>query len=539
MDQLKAVRGVTDVLGLCLSDFYIAKGVHQALMSAIFGDTVNVLWMADNSIPVSDSFKSAAVDCVESALDICKRDSMTIEPLVLTARRAIQLYATCLGGTTSSSGGEIFVQPLLARPLLDTLVLAVMLHRTYRFVNDSDCKDGKNPFLKINTTDASDDAVAGSYLERNVKDKAMRDNLGLAHLTEDANFSVICKWIALARLSQLTVMAATKDVLGGQFDEISTVTKDADLPLVALVRQMYDSVLLSIGGRDSKVRKDNIIETIIKIILDWLTFLRSSIHLLLRCHFDAKISETVSKNPHVHIFNYRNSDSDSNFLLPLQQDLPSKVEDLTAHIIMDHLAAFDILELLEAPGTNSAHQGTNLSAELLRMNDKWLQALVFTTAPTELLQKSLRVYGTCDLAPELGQHVFGGSLCDSLYHAGFPGAEKVYHSFVSTGFVGYLPPDWAQHVFAEITTDISVAMQNATAVAVRMRIMHHGAPKTLFFGLAPRYRRQIYEFPKSYTMFHQQIRSMCDHEYPAVCLTCGQILNAGMYSFVEFNHHTN
>jgi hypothetical protein len=45
--------------------------------------------------------------------------------------------------------------------------------------------------------------------------------------------------------------------------------------------------------------------------------------------------------------------------------------------------------------------------------------------------------------------------------------------------------------------------------------------------LVPFVRHRIMPFPDSYTKFHHVVRAMCDFEYPAVCVSCGLVVDAG------------
>jgi hypothetical protein len=45
--------------------------------------------------------------------------------------------------------------------------------------------------------------------------------------------------------------------------------------------------------------------------------------------------------------------------------------------------------------------------------------------------------------------------------------------------------------------------------------------------LVPFIRHRIMPFPDSYTKFHHFVRAICDFEYPAVCVSCGLVIDAG------------
>ena len=562
MDQLKTIRGVVDVLGLSLNDYHVGKGIHQALISAIVGEPINVLWMADNSIPVSDKYRSAALDCVESATDLAKKDSLSSEPLVLTTRRAIQLHATCLSGLKGGEGThaavDVFIQPLLARPLLDTLLLAVMLYRT----SVPSVPDAKTTTIQQScSADDLASALTARYYERNptepevkmadISDEAVKEDSNTDTTDRESTLTVTCKWILVARLSQLVAMSATKAALrhsrtgdGGKAPS-GDQSIGGELPLADLVRKMYvDTDMFISGGSCGPATR----EEVNSIILEWLQFVRAAAHLLLRSHFDSRTEYASNESSYVHVFNFHRSNSASSsfdFLQPLQHTMPDDPLVLQADTVVNHLASVDLLELLQTEDApvDGKTDGVEkkeffLGDSLLRMNIKWLRALTGSTdAPSTAPGVSRDICGTSELIAELTQHIFEDTLCDSLMPYRATSSSNIRSTFVTTGFLGYTRPDWDRNRFVPCTSwSNDMVKRNAAAMSCRLGLYSQPSSAmkkdSAVHELLPLHRRKIYEFPESYTMFHQQIRSMCEYEYPAVCLCCGLVLDAGMSCYL-------
>lgn len=546
MDQLKAVRGLVDVAGQCLNDFHVAKGAHQSLMSAIAGDTINILWMADNSIPVSDKYKRAAIDCVETASVLATQDFLSTEPLVLTTRRAIQLHATCLqNGSSSAGNGEVLVQPLLARSLLDCLVLVCALHRASQPAVSVDNAD--------QTVSSSNGDIAAALTAKyfdNSSNSKPRDikmepseQINIRHsgtdsiLEQETVLIIVCKWIILARLTQLVALEATENVLDAESS--APVDANVDLnenavPLDDIVRKIYSECCRFIGNTTGPVISARVVR---RILLDWLHFVRSAMHILLRCHFDVS-KDTIVDQPHAHVFNHRSSQWGSNsastlFLHPLQEPLPDDGEMLTSEMVMDHLVAVDLVALLQSASESFANANTTgepiLRDALVATSKKWLHALTHTTHVPGPGSDNALGFGSCDVATTLGAHIFDDTLCEALVGSRHYGPDNVRSVFVETGFLGYLTADWATEQFNDcngIAVSTAAKSNNAKCLARRLGIFG-SSENASYLRLVPLKRRKIYQFPVSYTMFHQKILSRCQFEYPAVCLTCGEILNAG------------
>lgn len=509
-------KNIVDSIGLAMHSLDITEGIHRCLMAAIGGDQVNVFWIADNSVPVSNKVKDEAQSCLQSidSLD-CLYNSDSLKIMV---RRVLQIYGTVISDDLAKEDPRSnFVKPLLARPLLETVVLVLSMYRTrLEKVSNSDLRlDNIHSVLRVNSNPTHEiaAALADAYLDGELKGESLHaqdyDNSSASN-----HFFHVIRWIVMGRLVQIVLLSSCKRIsmnLSSSSNTHESKRPDySELPMHGLLVELENIILEVVFGvaidSSLKIPNDCYLDDndLNRILTDWMQFIRSVLHLLTRCH---KIDE-----------------------LSFWQ---FQLDKLPREFAISKLSEAEVVLTLNSIGLSSLLTRTPLAESLILVARKWIGALLGFPDSSKDLRESSSCLSTVHIAT-----VFKECIESSAQLGQFIVSNRSWYENLTTHpFLEYSHANWKKYRGFDVDTcvDSSIVADNLKAICGRLGIVTvkniGKAARNANICIHPTdlsRKLEIFHFPESYTEFHQRVGSLCAFEYPAICLTCGLILNAGI-----------
>ena len=529
-DTAGAFKSVVDSIGLAMHSLDISEGIHRCLIAAVGGEKINALWMSDNSVPLSNKLTEAAINCIQNLENTDILDHS--DSLIVAVRRVVQIYGTILSEDNDNAKEDPrsnFVKPLLARPLLETVVLALSLHRTQlETLSLTDLQtDNVHSILRVNSNPTNDiaAALAGAYLDGERSgdtarsfdyEKCPGSPAPTAASAAQNNLLNVIRWIVMGRLVQLVCSSTCKRVskmMSSSSEILETkIPDESELPLRRLIVELENIILRIISGRDldtgetSRLSEEFYFDDyeFDRILIDWTQFIRNVLHLLTRCHLDDELSFSQ-----------------------LQLDKLPK-EFSVSKLNMD-----DVELALNSIGLSSLLTRTPLFESLFTVAKKWIRALFDVPDSSNELWTADPLLSTADIVTHLKQYIdSSGQLGQFIVND-----KSAYDTLITHQFLKYSHPSWrafrGRNVDSfdadKMIVDNLKAMGDRLSIATNTKDGEIISRESIFVSpLDLSSKLELFQFPESYTAFHQRVSSLCTFDYPAICLTCGLILNAGI-----------
>jgi hypothetical protein len=501
MDAAKDIVNVVDGLGHAMIAFDIHIGMRKSLMASLCGIEINLLWLADNSIPLHEDFRLEADHFLISLREF--RD----DSLLLSARRLYQLYGSILIESNYGSPGNLLFQPLLCRPMLDTLVLLVAIFKTSDvadrsagiYFDQADTCHNEEEFYAFR-----DDSSLFSDSPVDVKTKRTGRQLNFMPACDNVtfrkeDFRQYLTAVILARLVQLILIKVSVMNDREHPAEDERFRPLHDLPISAFIREVYKKINNFVHGNEAAkcIGIPSLHDSLIfDIIIGWISFIRDCIHLLSRC-------KVIDSDP--------SSISDCNS--------PSAME--ISRIIQEHFKVLDIKNLCECFELDSEFDS------LLELSTWWLREYFGVEAKNVTSSEICSYYSSTKHSSSLGSSLLIRDL--------FGSDGDIRRAFLSDSFVAYRCDVWKEYDAILPSDEVEVFVpRNLSLLRARLGILDVRLKSSKLRGdisarnwLLPLKKLIIACLPDSYTKFHQQVSALCKFEYPAVCFHCGLLVNAG------------